>query len=801
MPRLRRALTALLFLLAVFAAALPASAEGDVVFGIVTDAETRKPIAGARVALWTRDRAADAGNPFDWPKSPVGSTQTDASGRYTFEKAPVAPLRWVTVAAAGRGTRVVVAERGAAADAQLKLSPPWKGQLVRAGADGLVPAAGCEVLFFPGGRGTPFAGRYGTDAQGWISLPAEAGARIVVRGPGIATESKELPSPRARAVQLAAGGPVSGEVVDPSGRPVAGASVQLVASGPGSAAGLTDSAGRFSFDGVECGGAESPALFVSAADLAPRRVPVSGGMPPLRIELRRGVTIRGRVVDGAGAPVAGARVSDMDPRDASRGSGPGEDDVARSATSREDGSFELNGVPPEVRIVRAAGAAAGRGAAVLDASSAAEQARPLELTVRPAARPVRVRVVDRAGKPVAGVAVTGDERRAGVRTDADGVANVPAQLGAEGLELLLYQGPFGDGSAWASLSPAEAAADPATLTVLPGRELKLRPVASDGALLKLPLVTPVVALESGSRAFACTGVRDSGDAETVIVPTTGRFRVVVFAQGGPAWFGAIEGDAAKWPAGVADVPFPRLGEVRATVPDGFDTEVQVVLVPDPAPDELRGRLRTEKRFGAGPARIHNVAPGRWIAVAARPAVQPSVLAVVPFEIRAAGDVADLGSLKEPDTILRGVVKAAGRPVAGARVTFHAAPGCRLATTAGPDGAWAMRVPGDLRGRFTAAREGFGEVGRELAAPGGDFDLPPAAMLVLLPGPRSEPRPIVVRAGGAEREAAIDPSLGLAFVDGLAPGPFEVVVGSGPAAPTIRGEAVAGKVTYVDLAAK
>lgn len=114
------------------------------------------------------------------------------------------------------------------------------------------------------------------------------------------------------------------------------------------------------------------------------------GLAPLRLELARGVAVRGRVVGDDGRPVAGA-VLVAPP-------------VAQ-ARSGDDGRFEMEGLPvddPSVRLIASARGRVGREIA-LDIA-ALLRGEPLEVRLS-AGRTVRLVVRNESGEPVPGVAV------------------------------------------------------------------------------------------------------------------------------------------------------------------------------------------------------------------------------------------------------------------------------------------------------------------------------------------------------------------------------------------------------------
>jgi len=163
-----------------------------------------------------------------------------------------------------------------------------------------------------------------SDERGFFELadvPRVDGAELQARREGWLVGTLEAPSSTDRNLDLVlrrpAGEPgsVSGQVLDPRGRLVAGASVSL---GPSSA--ITDEHGAFTLRAPEGGTSArwiavkpgfQPALEAPSAALASGRVDPDEfvslrlGPPPLALE--------GRVVDAPGEPVAGAKVWAVDP--------------------------------------------------------------------------------------------------------------------------------------------------------------------------------------------------------------------------------------------------------------------------------------------------------------------------------------------------------------------------------------------------------------------------------------------------------------------------------------------------------
>lgn len=134
---------------------------------------------------------------------------------------------------------------------------------------------------------------------------------------------------------LARGLPIWGLVTDTEDQPLAGARVAVGRLYTGERKETTsDSRGRFHLSGVPAGEIECSAIAEGFAE-ENRTVAVSEGMPPVHFKLARGSTIRGQVVNEAGAPLAAVRVELERP--ASR-----ESAFEFTTSTDEEGWFEWN---------------------------------------------------------------------------------------------------------------------------------------------------------------------------------------------------------------------------------------------------------------------------------------------------------------------------------------------------------------------------------------------------------------------------------------------------------------------------
>lgn len=218
----------------------------------------------------------------------------------------------------------------------------------------------------------------------------------------------QVPSERPVRIVLQPTAAVEGRVVDPDGRPIAGATVVAfasdrmrmrvrVAAAPGPGPATTDDSGLFRVEGMEPGTIEIRAMAAGfqAAWLKNLELRPGQDLRGVEVVLAPGAVVEGRVLSPSGRPVSGAQVTlaEMESR------GGVFDPVG--AISDGDGRYRLEGVGPGPRAVQAEHPDYRRAVRELEVRLGENT---LDLTLEGGAE-VRGRVVDEAGAPVANARV------------------------------------------------------------------------------------------------------------------------------------------------------------------------------------------------------------------------------------------------------------------------------------------------------------------------------------------------------------------------------------------------------------
>lgn len=370
--------------------------KGAAVSGTVVD-EQGQPLAGARVLMQIdfSDHESVIRSSSDFPETVAG-----AGGRFSFEHLP--PGRYDLVARAdglAPGFRPGIEVREGRTELDpLVLSPgvtlegrvvdtegkPIEGARVSLQNQSQIPAGDSEVTTKPDGSFSFSALRPGLRT----SISAYKDGYRWEPHPGIPVE---LPAARPVRIVLAQGCRITGRVVDERGRPVPDAELSFreERGSSSSSHGLSaDREGFFEFSDASAGPLVLEAV---APGFRPTRKNLSikeCGLEDLEVVLQPGSWIVGRVVDGKGSGLPGARVSVLDSE--------------RAVGTDGEGRFRLEGMEPGPVTVTAQHSEYQR--AVRDLEVRLGENR-IDLVLE-GGHEVRGRVTDAAtGRPVPGVRV------------------------------------------------------------------------------------------------------------------------------------------------------------------------------------------------------------------------------------------------------------------------------------------------------------------------------------------------------------------------------------------------------------
>jgi large repetitive protein len=330
------------------ASGAPAAADlqlqpGVTIAGSVVDSLTRRPVAGARIAVAESSARGSA------PPEPSGSARSDAKGHFSaagllagdYEvravKSGYLPATLPRIAASARSAGAAAIALVPAASISGKVVDAH-GKPVAGASVALEPARGGRGRFAAGGAG--FRGpraetstRTGPDGafrlEGLAAIPS--GVPLMASRSGFAPA--ERPGVTLKAGQaltgivltLPAGLAVKGRVVDEASQPVAGAEIRVSPSegrgpgrifrraigGPTPPNAVTGADGSFTVAGLAAGSYDVTASHdgfspkTASALPAPAKQPT--GWPP--IVLSSGASVSGVVHDDQGAPIVGATVT------------------------------------------------------------------------------------------------------------------------------------------------------------------------------------------------------------------------------------------------------------------------------------------------------------------------------------------------------------------------------------------------------------------------------------------------------------------------------------------------------------
>ncbi len=432
-----------------------------------------------------------------------------------------------------------------------------------------------EVKTGPDGRADVAA-----DGTDWRRLEAFADGYVVALRD---TTLSGMPRDETITIVLDVANPILGRVVaDEDGAPIADATVALVSGAVEHgvfATTTSGSGGEFTLP-VQTPTLHTPTLRVEAHDRLLGLVSLGQDVRaagPIEVRLERGRTVDGIVKDGAGAPVAGARVQAVPVHPLAARAGPREAHT-RAATNAQ-GRFQVR-VPKAGSgahwHIRARGPQGDWG--TVPVQGAEETAAPFTIVLRGLGF-LEGRVVSSDGSGVAGVRVRPTQSPAldafggGEATPAsDGGVAHPAASGPAGSTLTVSDGTF-------RLGP------------LPAGDLELS-LERDGR----PLGRSVsVRVESGKTVTLDPIALGSGEISGVVIDPSGREAAGVFVRLGPVSSGII-GDLRS---AVRDTRTDVVGRFRfvlldpservsiqATVPTGEEAYLDGVL-PRAEPFELQ----------------------------------------------------------------------------------------------------------------------------------------------------------------------------------------------------------------------
>lgn len=350
------------------------------------------PVAGATISVAAR---------------PPQQVTSKADG--TFSVDGLLPLPYLVTAYAPSGVagplEIKASEEAAAAPLQLQLRAGKSVEIEAVDEQGR-PVDGATVEL----RG-PLEVRVATTAQGRVTLgPVAAGSyQVAAWAEGYGRSFQPLVvhgDATSLRVELAKGSPVSGHVVDEAGKPVAEARVRFEAANDAIAGTdllrdsvVTDQDGKFSFAAMPLGSyrfvATHATLGTQASSLV--RIEGRGASADISIAMPPGAAVRGKVVDGSGAPAAYARVRLGITIPGSRLVVP-----PRELTADARGEFAIAGLARRQLTAVARHERGSSPAVIVDAREGDVTGVTLTLDAREAISGV---VVDSAGQPVAGARV------------------------------------------------------------------------------------------------------------------------------------------------------------------------------------------------------------------------------------------------------------------------------------------------------------------------------------------------------------------------------------------------------------
>ncbi|MEZ5962376.1 MAG: carboxypeptidase-like regulatory domain-containing protein [Planctomycetota bacterium] len=594
---------------------------------------------------------------FWWPERapavPAG-TMGGAGGEPSALEASLAPP----------ATRLVVPPgAGASAAAAAHVEPPPIGVTV-CWQDDATPVSGLTLVVTDAVRPYPVRGTQAatTDAHGRAELRLSAGTHVVmvtsecckavVVGEGQPTEHE---------LRLPGGARVHGRVVDEDDVPIAGARVALARGSLLSDAtlGVTAADGTFTarlpttlgFVFAEKRG-HGRSQAVQVAGLLPTEPAVDLVLAPAT------TTVRGVVVDAAGRPVAGARVTVGTSAPPLRQPGYSEPVPPPVLRTSADGAFACDDVPPGDGAVLAS--AAGFAPAAQPFVASLGQVTEVRITLQRGAR-VEGLVRDGAGQPVPGARIV---------RGAHGQPEVVENDGTFGLDVA-------PGEVELRAERADLGVDAVRVAVVAGETRRVEFALRPG----LVLAGRVVDERGAPRAGLWVSALEHAPLPVTVTDVDGRYRIV----------GCVAGRArveVRTDAPFAGLPLASVeAEPGAPVPDlvvpaaDASLRLRVVRLDDELPCQLE--LRAEGSEAgvlrmlppSGEVCFAGLVAGRYYVRHAYLCDPPRVvygLDLGPVDL-GAGDTRDLGThtLATPNALDLQVCRRDGVPVRSARVMLRA----------------------------------------------------------------------------------------------------------------------------------
>lgn len=388
-----------------------------------------QPFAGATVALFRREGQEATSN--DWEElareEPIASATTGADGRFAFAHEPAGSTFLRATAASDLRSAAIAAEPGGELVVRLLAAASLSGTVVRA-EDGapvehaLVSLTNVDTLRDVVTTLTDADGHYSftaLDPGSWrASVVARDGTATTPRNFATAAPDSRFRlaagSPLTADFELGGGAVLSGRVTDAaSGLPIAGARLTLPLFAPAAGVGpVTAADGIYRWSGLRLVGLQTVAVTAPGYGTAIETLFAGpDGELTLDFALSRAASVRGRVVDAAGRPLANAQLrtaATAPPRAEQRSMAPfggaglsaSFDVEERSTRSDANGRFEIARLSAD-RVHWLRVRAPGRAEALLVLPELApDQALELpDLQLQPAAE-LRGSVVSTTGEPL-----------------------------------------------------------------------------------------------------------------------------------------------------------------------------------------------------------------------------------------------------------------------------------------------------------------------------------------------------------------------------------------------------------------